>query len=147
MKVVVQRVSRAEVRVSEKSIASIGNGLLVFLGVLEGDEEKDADLLAEKIVHLRIFEREGKMQDHLIQRGGKALVISQFTLAASYEKGLRPDFLKAAERSEALKLYEYFIKKLQSYVPTLAGIFGAAMEVELVNDGPATFVLNSRNFL
>jgi D-tyrosyl-tRNA(Tyr) deacylase len=146
MKAVIQRVSSARVDVEEKTVGRIGRGLLVLLGVEKGDGERDADRLADKIVNLRIFEDDaGKMNLALRETGGALLAVSQFTLAGNCAKGRRPSFDSAAPPAEAQPLYEYFVARVRSLgVPVETGIFQAMMAVSLVNDGPVTFILESR---
>ena len=145
MRAVVQRVARAAVLVSQEGRAAIGPGLLVLLGVREGDEEKDATFLAQKIAHLRIFEdEEGKFNRSLLEVQGEALVVSQFTLYGDCRKGRRPSFIQAAQPSLAERLYEGFVEALRAEgVPTKTGVFGARMDVELTNQGPVTLLLES----
>jgi D-tyrosyl-tRNA(Tyr) deacylase len=145
---VVQRVSRASVRVGEDYEASIADGLLILLGVAQGDTDEDARWLAEKCSTLRIFnDHEGKMNLGLDAVGGAALVISQFTLLGDCEKGRRPSFTHAAEPIEADRLYELFASALASLgVPVEKGVFGAMMEVSLVNDGPVTLIIDSASW-
>jgi len=142
---VVQRVSRASVTVDGRRTGEIGKGLLVLLGVLRGDSDQGADFLAAKIGGLRIFgDEQGRMNLACSDVGGAMLVVSQFTLCGDCRKGRRPSFEKAAEPAEATRLYEYFCDRLrlQGYrVET--GLFGAMMDVELVNDGPVTLVIDS----
>lgn len=142
---VLQRVSQGEVKIKGKSRGKIGLGFVILLGVSEDDEERDADWLAEKIVGLRIFEDDDeKMNLSLLDVGGKALVISQFTLLADYKRGRRPGFTKAARPEAAIPLYEYFMDKLWRHdIQVESGEFGADMQVELINDGPVTLVLDS----
>ncbi len=144
MRIVVQRVSRAGVRVGGEMIAEIGSGLLVFLGIERGDGAKQAELLADKVAHLRVFEDEaGRFQRCLLETGGEALVVSQFTLAADCRSGRRPSFTRAAPPEEARGLYEVFIAKLSARgVPVRSGRFQARMAVDLVNDGPVTLVID-----
>ena len=139
MRAVVQRVSRA----SSTPGGAIGPGLCVLLGIAEGDEEATAVRLAEKIARLRIFENdEGKFDRSLLDSGGAALVVSQFTLIAETAKGNRPSFSGAARPEEAEPLYERFADALRALgVPVETGVFGARMAVELENDGPVTIVL------
>ena len=146
MKAVVQRVTKARVDVAGKTVGRIGRGILVLLGVEKGDAEPDADRLAEKIVGLRIFEDDaGKMNLALREIDGALLVVSQFTLAGNCAKGRRPSFDGAAPPHEANRLYEHFVAKVREMaVPVATGVFQAMMEVSLVNDGPVTFVLQSR---
>lgn len=147
MKEVIQRVSHANVKVGGKTVGSCKNGFLILLGVMAGDEEKEADKLVNKTVHLRIFEDEnGKMNLSALDTGAEMLVVSQFTLCADCTHGRRPSFTPSAPPQEAEKLYEYFVSQLKnngiSHVDT--GVFGADMKVELLNDGPVTILLDSR---
>jgi D-aminoacyl-tRNA deacylase len=143
MRAVIQRVSRAVVRVDARVAGEIGAGLLVLLGVADGDEEGDADRLAEKAARLRIFANdEGRFDRSVLDTGGAVLVVSQFTLIADTAKGNRPSFAGAAEPEDAERLYERFCAALADLgVPVERGVFGARMDVELVNDGPVTIVL------
>jgi D-tyrosyl-tRNA(Tyr) deacylase len=145
MRVLLQRVTRAGVRVEGEEIASIGPGLLLFLGVTHGDARADADWLAEKVAALRVFGDEtGKMNRSALDIGGQALVVSQFTLYGDCRKGRRPGFDGAAPPDLANELYEYFLDQLRAQGLTVAsGRFAAHMEVSLVNDGPVTFILDS----
>lgn len=146
MRAVLQRVSQARVRVDNETVGEIGPGLLVLLGVGQGDSEADARYLAEKSAALRIFEDgEGKMNLALAESGGAALVVSQFTLYADCRKGRRPGFSGAAPPDEANRLYLFFVAQLRALDLTVAtGVFQADMQVELVNDGPVTMLLDSR---
>ncbi|MFH1079038.1 MAG: D-aminoacyl-tRNA deacylase [Pseudomonadota bacterium] len=146
MRLVVQRVDKASVSVNNQVIASIGTGLLVFLGIERGDTAGDADLMLEKAINLRIFEdREGKMNLSLLDVAGGLLVVSQFTLLGDCWKGKRPSFIRAEDPEQAKGLYEYFIKRAVEKVARVAGgEFQAMMKVELVNDGPVTMLLDSR---
>jgi D-aminoacyl-tRNA deacylase len=143
MKAVVQRVSGARVRVGEDVAGEIGPGLCVLLGVARGDDAAGASRLAEKIVRLRIFENDEERFDRsLLDVGGEALVVSQFTLIADTTRGARPSFTEAAPAEEAEPLYEAFCGALRDLgVRVQTGVFGARMAVELVNDGPVTIVL------
>ena len=143
MKGLIQRVKRASVTIDGELYSKIDTGILVLLGVEKGDKEENADKLAEKLVKLRIFEDEnGKMNKSILDIGGKILVVSQFTLAGDCKKGTRPSFDKAELPQRANELYEYFISKVEGLgVPTQTGSFGAMMDVELINDGPVTFML------
>ena len=145
MKVLIQRVARASVHIAGQEQASIGRGMLVFLGVLKGDNESDATWLANKVVKQRIFPDEHSSMNESVQdAGGEVLVISQFTLAASSKKGNRPDLSQAEHPNRAEELYEHFvreIRRLHSKVET--GVFGANMQVTLVNDGPVTILISS----
>ncbi len=144
MKVLVQRVSRAAVRVDGAVVGEIGRGLLVFVGVERGDDGDLADALADKTAHLRIFgDDEGRMNRSLVDVGGEALVVSQFTLAADTRRGRRPSFVAAADPEIADALYLRFAARLESLGPRVeTGRFRAMMEVELVNDGPVTLMLD-----
>lgn len=146
MRAVVQRVSESAVTVEGETVGKIGGGLLVLLGVADGDEEKDADFLAEKIANLRIFEDEnGKLNKSLIEIGGEMMIVSQFTLLGDCRKGRRPSFVKAAAPEKANALYEYFVRKVgEKGVPTQTGQFRAMMDVSLVNTGPVTLIVESR---
>ncbi|WP_376796705.1 D-aminoacyl-tRNA deacylase [Thermogemmatispora sp.] len=145
MRALLQRVSYARVRVNNEVVAEIGPGLLVLLGVAQGDGESEVRSLADKIVHLRIFEDEaGKMNRSLLECEGEMLVVSQFTLYADARKGRRPSFIEAAPPGEAEPLIRSFEDLVRSYgVRVSSGIFGAHMLVELANDGPVTIWLDS----
>ncbi len=146
MKAVIQRVSRAQVRVEEKNVGEIGAGLLVLLGVGAADTRKDADFLLDKILHLRIFEDPaGKMNLSLLDVQGELMVISQFTLYADCRRGRRPSFTDAAPPEAARELYEYFVAQAKTRVAKAAeGVFQAMMELDFVNSGPVTIILDSR---
>jgi D-aminoacyl-tRNA deacylase len=143
MRAVVQRVSRATVRVEEQVVSEIGAGLLILLGVAGGDTDADADALAGKVARLRIFPDDAERFDRsVIDTGGGVLVVSQFTLLADTSKGNRPSFTRAADPAVAERLYERFCAALGEHCTVVErGVFGARMEVELVNDGPVTIVL------
>ena len=145
MRALLQRVTKAGVRVGGEEIASIGPGLLIFLGVAGGDSRNEADWLAEKIAGLRIFSDEaGKMNKSLIDSGGEALVVSQFTLYGDCRRGRRPGFDAAAPPQLADELYEYFQRRLADKgLAVASGRFAAHMEVSLINDGPVTFIIDS----
>lgn len=145
MRAVVQRVSRAEVRVDGRVVGRIGRGLLVLVGIATGDTREKGKALAEKIVNLRIFDDEqGKMNRSLLEAGGAVLCVSQFTLYGDCRKGRRPSYDQAASPEAARSLYEAFLESLRSFGVTVeAGQFQAMMEVELVNDGPVTLLLDS----
>lgn len=145
MRAVVQRVKRAEVRVDAEVVGRIGFGLLVLLGVGKNDTETTGATLAEKIANLRIFDDDqGRMNQSLLDNGGQALCVSQFTLYGDCRKGRRPSYDQAATPERALHLYERFVASLRSQgIPTETGRFRAMMEVELVNDGPVTLLLDS----
>src|SRR5436305_14612579 len=145
MRALLQRVSRASVTVDGKVVGQIDQGLLVLLGVGQGDSEVQVKTLADKIVHLRIFgDEEGKMNRSLLTIGGEVLVVSQFTLYADTRKGRRPSFTDAAPPIVAETLFEHFKDAIASYGLTVAsGIFGAHMTIELLNEGPVTIWLDS----
>ena len=145
MRAVIQRVSGAQVDIDGRTVGACGRGYMILLGVAQGDTREDAELLAAKIVKLRVFEDEaGKMNRSLLDVGGEVLLISQFTLLADYRKGNRPDFFGAAAPSIAKELYEYFLELLRTQVSHVGcGEFGADMQVSLCNDGPVTIVMES----
>jgi len=146
VKAVIQRVSRSSVAVDGSVVGKIGRGVNILLGVLKGDRPEDIEKMVSKIVNLRIFPDEsGKMNRSLVDIDGEALVISQFTLAANLKRGRRPSFDEAMEPSEAKRMYELFCDRLAEYVEVKRGVFGAMMEVEIVNDGPVTFIVDSRD--
>jgi D-tyrosyl-tRNA(Tyr) deacylase len=146
MRAVVQRVSRARVLIGDEVAGAIGEGLLVLLGVTHGDTVEQAIWLADKVVSLRIFEDDqAKMNRSVDECGGGVLVVSQFTLYGDCRKGRRPSFVDAAPPEMAVPLYEAFIRAVGAHgVPTATGRFGAMMEVELVNDGPVTLIVDSK---
>ncbi len=148
MRAVVQRVSRAEVRVEEVAVGTIGPGLLVLLGVGQGDGPEEAQLLAEKVVQLRIFsDADGKFNLSALDVGGSVLVVSQFTLFADTRRGRRPSFIGAASPDIAAPLVGRFIDAVRAHGVTVAGgRFGAHMAVELVNDGPVTIILDTEDW-
>jgi D-tyrosyl-tRNA(Tyr) deacylase len=145
MRAVLQRVKRAEVRVGEDVVGRIGFGLVVLLGVGKNDTEATGQALAEKIAGLRVFDDDqGKMNRSLMETGGQALCVSQFTLYGDCRKGRRPSYDQAAAPERALVLYESFVESVRKRgIPTETGLFRAMMEVELVNDGPVTVLLDS----
>jgi D-aminoacyl-tRNA deacylase len=145
MRAVVQRVSRCRVTVDGKTAGEIGPGMLVLLGVGKADNETAADYLAEKIIGLRIFEDDAeKMNLSVLDRHGEVLVVSQFTLYGDVRRGKRPSFDAAARPEQARRLYEYFVEKVRAAgLHCETGEFQAMMEVELVNDGPVTIILDS----
>ena len=145
MKAVIQRVRRASVTVDGAVSGAIGSGLLVLLGVGKGDTEAAADYLATKIAGLRIFpDAEGKMNLSLVDAGGAMLVVSQFTLYGDCRKGRRPSFDAAAPPDEARRLYEYFVSRVRAAnIQVETGVFQAHMDVELLNDGPVTLIVES----
>jgi len=144
LKVLLQRVSRAAVRVDGKTVGSVGRGLLVLLGVERGDAAEDVAYLADKAAELRIFpDDEGRMNRSVEEVNGEVLVVSQFTLAASTRKGRRPSYSRAADPVDAEALYERFMERLRERgLEVASGVFQAMMEVELVNDGPVTILLD-----
>ncbi len=145
MKVVVQRVSQASVKVDNKTIGQIDRGFLVLLGITHNDTKAQAEKLAEKLVKLRVFEdSEGKMNNDIVQASGSILVVSQFTLYGDCKKGNRPSFIKAARPEVAEPLYLYFVDKIREKgLKVETGEFGGYMQVELVNDGPTTLILEN----
>ena len=147
MRAVIQRVERSSVNADGRHVAGIGVGLLVLLGVNRTDTEADAEYLARKTSRLRIFEdADGKMNRSLIDIGGEMLVVSQFTLYGDCRKGMRPSFTHAAPPEMAEPLYEWFVSKLRAEgVHVQTGRFGAAMAVNLVNDGPVTLIIDSKS--
>lgn len=144
MKLVIQRVSEAQVRVRGESVARIGRGFLVLVGAEQGDRPEAADEAARRVAGLRVFNDEnGKMNLDLAAVGGSVLVVSQFTLGADLSRGRRPGFERALPGEAARPLYERFVAALEaSGVPVSTGVFGEMMQVSLVNDGPATFLLD-----
>ncbi|MTI67641.1 MAG: D-tyrosyl-tRNA(Tyr) deacylase [Firmicutes bacterium] len=146
MRAVVQRVKSAKVTVEDEITGSINKGLLVLLGIGEEDDEKDINYLCEKIIKLRIFEDENdKLNLSLLDIQGELLVVSQFTLYGDCRKGRRPNFMKAAHPDVAKKLYKKFIEKCEEYnIKTNTGEFGGDMDVELINDGPVTILIDSK---
>lgn len=144
MRAVIQRVKKARVLVKNKLVSQINSGFLVFLGIAQDDTEKELDWLVKKIVNLRIMsDKQGKMNKSLKEAGGEMLLVSQFTLYGDCTKGNRPSFVKAAEPKKAERFYNLFITKAKSLgVEVKSGIFKAMMEVELVNDGPVTIMIN-----
>ncbi len=150
MKAVLQRVTHAQVVVDNELVSKIENGFLVLLGVTNDDTKEDADVLSKKIANLRVFEDEnGKMNLSLIDTCGSVLVVSQFTLLADCKKGRRPSFVNAGAPDIADELYEYFCKRIKSdgIENVKKGIFGADMKVSLLNDGPVTILLDSKELI
>lgn len=148
MRVVIQRVSEASVRVNDAIVGSINNGLMILLGIEDADTKEDIEWLSNKIVNLRIFnDEEGVMNKSLLETDGNILLISQFTLHASTKKGNRPSYIKASKPNIAIPLYEQMILQLEkdSKKKIQTGIFGADMKVGLLNDGPVTIVIDSKN--
>ena len=146
MRAVVQRVSRASVTIEGQIVGEIGRGLLILLGITHDDTSERAMWLAEKIAGLRVFsDDDGKMNCDVTEAGGGALIVSQFTLYGDCRKGRRPSFIEAAPPTVAIPLYETFIHAVKAQgVPVATGRFGADMQVELVNDGPVTLVVDSK---
>ncbi len=144
---VIQRVSEASVTISNKEVSRISNGLLILLGIEEADNDEDIDWLTKKVANLRIFsDEEEKMNLSLLDIGGEVLVVSQFTLHALTKKGNRPSYIRAASPDVAIPLYEAFVKKMESFGrPVFTGEFGADMKVGLVNDGPVTIIIDTKN--
>lgn len=148
MKVVIQRVSKASVTIENSVVASIGNGLLILLGIVDKDSQEDINWLSNKIVNLRIFEDgDGVMNKSILDEQGDIIVVSQFTLHASTKKGNRPSYIKAAKPDVAVPLYEDFVSQLELDLnkSVQTGEFGADMKVELINDGPVTIIIDSKN--
>ena len=148
MRIVIQRVTEASVTIEGTVKSAIGKGYLILLGVCEEDNEEDVDWLVKKVAGLRVFDDEnGVMNRSIIDIGGEALVVSQFTLYASYKKGNRPSWLRAARHEISIPLYESFCHKLSSAISREVGTgkFGADMKVSLLNDGPVTICMDSRN--
>ena len=147
MRAVVQRVKSANVKVAEETIGAIDHGLVVLLGITKDDEEEDVHAIVQKLIHLRVFEDEDdKMNESLQDKEGSVLLISQFTLYANIRKGRRPSFTKAAHPDLAEKLYDIFNKSLAAEgVHVETGSFGAMMDVELINDGPVTIIMETKD--
>ncbi len=145
MRLLIQRVSQAEVTVQSEVVGSIGKGLLVFLGIHKNDDESKIPFLVQKLVHLRIFsDAAGKMNLSLLDMQGEVLLVSQFTLYGNCMEGRRPDFFSAAPPDRAKELYEVFIEQVKKEAGKVAtGVFGAEMQVHLVNDGPVTFIVEN----
>lgn len=145
MKAVIQRVLESKVEVNRKIVGQIGQGLNILLGVEKGDTDKEVEKLVNKIVNLRIFEDEkGKMNLSLLDINGEVLVISQFTLAGNIKKGRRPSFDNAENPDKAKELYEKLVEEISILVKTQTGIFAADMKVFILNDGPVTFIIDSK---
>jgi D-tyrosyl-tRNA(Tyr) deacylase len=147
MRLIIQRVKSASVTIDNTVFSSINDGLMVLVGIEDADEEKDSDWLVQKLINMRIFsDTEGKMNLSVKEINGEILVVSQFTLHASTQKGNRPSFIKAARPEKAIPLYDNFIDKLnkESGKECKTGSFGADMKVELINDGPVTIFIDSK---
>ena len=149
MKIVLQRVRKASVTINDKTTGSIGNGLLLLIGIHTSDTEAEASFLADKCSELRVFPDEnGKMNRSLIDVNGAALVVSQFTLLGDCSKGRRPSFIRAAPPEKGEALYRFFVARLKMSVKDVqTGIFGAMMQVELINDGPVTLIIEREHGL
>ena len=148
MRAVIQRVTHASVTIEGQKKAEIGNGFLILLGIEQSDNQEDMDWLTHKIVGLRVFDDEaGIMNRNIQETGGDIIVVSQFTLMASYKKGNRPSWIKAAGHEVAIPLYNTFVKQLSEALgkPVGTGEFGADMKVELLNDGPVTICMDTKN--
>ena len=148
MKVVIQRVLEASVVINNQTVADIKSGLLILLGIVNEDSTEDIDWLCIKIINLRIFPDENNVMNRsLLEAQGEIIVVSQFTLHASTKKGNRPSYIKAAKPDVAIPLYEEFVSRLQTTLgkPIQTGEFGADMKVHLVNDGPVTIIIDSKN--
>ncbi len=148
MRAVVQRVNKATLSIDRELFSEISTGLLILLGIEESDENSDAEWLAHKVGHLRIFpDKEGLMNLSVKDIEGEVMVVSQFTLHASTKKGNRPSFIRAAKPVKAIPMYEYFISELEKVIakPVKTGRFGAMMDILLVNSGPVTIVIDTRN--
>ncbi len=148
MRAVIQRVSSASVTVEGKKISEIGKGLLILLGIEDADTKEDIEWLSRKIANLRIFnDTDGVMNKSLINIEGDAIVVSQFTLHAAIKKGNRPSYIKAAKPDMAIPLYEQFVSQIEADLNKKVGvgIFGADMKVELLNDGPVTILIDTKN--
>ncbi|MBK7038838.1 MAG: D-tyrosyl-tRNA(Tyr) deacylase [Bacteroidetes bacterium] len=148
MKAVIQRVKKATVSIDEKTFSSIIQGLLILLGIEESDSQEDINWLSQKIAQLRIFADENDLMNlSVIDVKGEILVVSQFTLFASTKKGNRPSFIRSAKPDIAIPLYESFISSIQKLIPTpiQTGVFGADMQIELINDGPVTIIIDTKN--
>ena len=148
MKVVIQRVSKASVSIDSKIVANIQTGLLVLVGIVEEDTKEDLEWLVKKTANLRVFEDEnGVMNTSVKDANGDIIVVSQFTLHASTKKGNRPSYIKAAKPEKAIPLYENFVSALEKETnkPIQTGQFGADMQVVLINDGPVTIIIDSKN--
>ena len=146
MKVLVQKVLSANVKINNKIYNKINNGLLLFVGFTQNDNEKIIDYMVNKVINLRIFNDENNVMNKSILEGNNQILsISQFTLYADTKKGNRPSYIKALSGDKAIKLYELFNNKLNEHIKTYTGIFGADMKIELVNDGPTTIILEKEN--
>ena len=148
MRIVIQRVSEAKVKIDGNTVGEIKKGLLVFLGIEHVDSEMDADYLIQKLIHLRIFgDVEGKMNLSVSDISGALLIVSQFTLFADTKKGNRPSFIRSARPEQAIPMYDYFLSQLKkSFSGKIEkGVFGGNMQVELINDGPVSIIMDSKD--
>ncbi|WP_339341400.1 D-aminoacyl-tRNA deacylase [uncultured Polaribacter sp.] len=148
MKIVIQRVSKASVTINKNKVAEINNGLLILLGIVVEDTQEDIDFLVRKTTNLRIFNDENGVMNHsLLESKGAVIVVPQFTLQASTKKGNRPSYIKAAKPEIAIPLYKNFLQTLEKelHKKVQTGEFGADMKVELLNDGPVTIIIDSKN--
>lgn len=148
MRAVIQRVTNASVTIGGEMKSAIGHGFMILLGIEAADTQEDAEWMSKKIAQLRVFSDEaGLMNKDLKDVDGEVLVVSQFTLHASYKKGNRPSFIKAARPEQAIPLYGYFVKQIEVAIgkPVATGTFGADMKVALVNDGPVTILMDTQN--
>lgn len=148
MRIVIQRVSHASVTIDNTVHGAIGKGFLILIGVCDEDTKEDVDWLVKKVAALRVFDDEARVMNRsIVDVGGQALVVSQFTLYASYKKGNRPSWFRAGSHEHSIPLYEAFCKQLGEAIgkPVETGIFGADMQVELVNDGPVTICMDTKN--
>jgi len=148
MRAVVQRVSNASVTIDQKIAGEIGKGLLILIGIEENDTDSDIDWLSSKLVNLRIFsDQKGLMNKSILDQQGEILLVSQFTLFASTQKGNRPSFIRAAKPEKAIPLYNLMIRQLSEKLgkPIVTGIFGADMKIGLINDGPVTIIIDTKN--
>lgn len=148
MKIVIQRVSKASVTINKNKVAEINNGLLILLGIVSEDAQEDIDFLVRKIANIRIFNDENGVMNHsLLETKGAIIVVPQFTLQASTKKGNRPSYIKAAKPEIAIPLYKNFLQTLEKelHKKVQTGEFGADMKVELLNDGPVTIIIDSKN--
>lgn len=148
MRILIQRVKRASVTIDEKIKSMINSGLLILIGIEDSDNNEDIEWLVKKCVNLRIFDDEqGIMNKSILDSGGDILAVSQFTLMASTKKGNRPSYIKAAKPEISVPLYETFCQRMEQALnkPIMTGVFGADMQVELINDGPVTILIDSKN--
>lgn len=146
MKVIIQKCLKSSVSVNKEIISSIDKGLMILVGFTHSDSKEDIDYLVRKIVNLRIFEDENNvMNKSILDEKGEILCISQFTLYANTKKGNRPSYIEAMKGPDANEFYDLFCEKLNNYIPTKKGVFGADMKVSLINDGPTTIVIDSKN--